>query len=164
MERVRTVADSISQFLHRYFLALLLAAYALAAVMPGLGQRMRHMTFGEIAVSGDQVALSLPFAMLAFLLCNAGLATETSELRNIARRPWPLVFGLLANLAVPLVLIFGIAQGLRWWPEVDETQTVLVGLALVAAMPIAGSSTAWTQKAIIRKICISWPLRGPGHS
>ncbi len=29
----------------------------------------------------------------------------------------------------------------------DEVQTVLVGLALVASMPIAGSSTAWAQNA-----------------
>src|SRR5262249_29218734 len=27
----------------------------------------------------------------------------------------------------------------------DETQNILVGLALVAAMPVAGSSTAWSQ-------------------
>jgi BASS family bile acid:Na+ symporter len=31
--------------------------------------------------------------------------------------------------------------------EPDEAQHVLVGLALIAAMPIAGSSTAWTQNA-----------------
>src|SRR5207248_9478803 len=34
---------------------------------------------------------------------------------------------------------------LRPWPEPDEAQYLLVGLALVAAMPVAGSSTAWSQ-------------------
>lgn len=55
--------------------------------------------------------------------------------------------GFATNLAVPLAFILLIAACLHWWPEIDETQTILVGLALVAAMPIAGSSTAWTQKS-----------------
>src|SRR5262249_57214640 len=36
---------------------------------------------------------------------------------------------------------------MRVWHNPDEVQVILVGLALVAAMPIAGSSTAWTQNA-----------------
>lgn len=147
MERVRNFADAASRFLDRYFLVLLLVGYVLAAVLPGLGLRMRRMSVGDVAVAGDQVTLSLPFLMLAFLLLNAGLATETSALRNTIRRPWLLVLGLLANLAVPLVFILVIAGCMHGWPEVEETQTILMGLALVAAMPIAGSSTAWTQKS-----------------
>lgn len=133
--------------LQRYFLALLLAAYALAAILPELGQHLRHSSLGEVAIAGDQVTLSVPFILLAFLLLNAGLGTETSEIRSTFRRPWLLLFGLLANLAVPLGFILVVAGCLHFWPEVDETQTILVGLALVAAMPIAGSSTAWAQKS-----------------
>ena len=33
------------------------------------------------------------------------------------------------------------------WHNADEVQNILVGLALVASMPIAGSSTAWAQNA-----------------
>ena len=33
------------------------------------------------------------------------------------------------------------------WHNPDEVQNILVGLALVASMPIAGSSTAWSQNA-----------------
>ncbi len=33
------------------------------------------------------------------------------------------------------------------WSEPIEAQHILVGLALVAAMPIAGGSTAWAQNA-----------------
>lgn len=147
MERARKIAEAVSRFIHRRFLALLLAAYGAAAIVPEPGRHMRRLTLGDVAISGDEIALSLPFAMLAILLCNAGLATEISKLRNIARRPWLLFVGLIANLAVPLIFILGIAASLRRWSDVDETQTILVGLALVAAMPIAGSSTAWTQKS-----------------
>ena len=33
------------------------------------------------------------------------------------------------------------------WPDSDEAQSLLVGLAFIAATPIAGSSTAWAQNA-----------------
>jgi BASS family bile acid:Na+ symporter len=36
---------------------------------------------------------------------------------------------------------------MRLWYEPDEAQHILVGLALVAAMPIAGASTAWAQNS-----------------
>lgn len=36
---------------------------------------------------------------------------------------------------------------LQFWHNADEVQHILVGLALVASMPIAGSSTAWSQNA-----------------
>lgn len=139
-------AEALAKFLNRYFLALLLVAYLGAALFPGPGQLMRQLTLGEVAVAGDQITVSLPFAMLAFLLLNAGLGTPTAELRTTTRRPWVIVAGFLANLAVPMVFILLVAGCLHWWPEVEEAQTILVGLALVAAMPIAGSSTAWTQK------------------
>lgn len=137
----------MAAILHCHFLGLLIAAYALAALLPGLGQHLRHQTLGEVAVAGDQVTLSVPFLLLAFLLFNAGFGTETSDIRSTFRRPWLLFFGLLANLAVPLAFILVVAGCLYFWPEANETQTILVGLALVAAMPIAGSSTAWAQKS-----------------
>ena len=36
---------------------------------------------------------------------------------------------------------------MRLWHDPDEVQQILTGLALVAAMPIAGASTAWAQNA-----------------
>ena len=48
--------------------------------------------------------------------------------------------GLLANLGVPLFYVVLTALGLRLWHNAEEAQTLLVGLALVVAMPIAGSS------------------------
>src|SRR5262249_5145805 len=50
-------------------------------------------------------------------------------------------------LLIPIAFIVVVAQTMRLWHNPDETQNVLVGLALVASMPIAGSSTAWSQNA-----------------
>jgi BASS family bile acid:Na+ symporter len=54
---------------------------------------------------------------------------------------------LLANLLIPIVYIGLVMLTMRFWHNPDEVQNILVGLALVASMPIAGSSTAWSQNA-----------------
>ena len=58
-----------------------------------------------------------------------------------------LVAGLTANLVVPIAYIFGVTLVMQFWYEPVEAQHILVGLALVAALPIAGGSTAWAQNS-----------------
>src|SRR3954464_2561386 len=61
--------------------------------------------------------------------------------------PRLLLAGLSANLLVPIAFIFAVTHAMAGWHNADEVQNILVGLALVASMPIAGSSTAWAQNA-----------------
>ncbi|MBV8269134.1 MAG: bile acid:sodium symporter, partial [Planctomycetaceae bacterium] len=55
--------------------------------------------------------------------------------------------GLAANLLIPIASILGVSLVMGSWHNPEEVQNMLVGLALVASMPIAGSSTAWSQNA-----------------
>lgn len=141
----------VSQFIHRHFIWLLIGSLVLAAILPGLGLTIRKVSFGEITVIGERTRISLPMLMLAFLLLNAGLGMKTTELRNLLKTPRIVSVGLAANVFIPIAFIFIVALILvRFYhepDEPDEAQHVLVGLALIAAMPIAGSSTAWTQNA-----------------
>lgn len=66
---------------------MLLAVYAVSAVFPRLGERIRDVEFGSISLRGERITLSLPLLMLAFLLCNAGVGTEIAQLRLLARSP-----------------------------------------------------------------------------
>lgn len=85
--------------------------------------------------------------MLAFLLLNAGLGVELAGLRELPQNLKILLVGVAANLLVPLGFIFVVSRVMGFWHNLDETQNILLGLALIASMPIAGSSTAWTQNA-----------------
>jgi len=69
------------------------------------------------------------------------------ELGHLLRRPSILLVGLVANLLVPVAYILGVAQMMRLWHDPAEMHSVLIGLALIASMPIAGSATAWSRKA-----------------
>jgi BASS family bile acid:Na+ symporter len=108
---------------------------------------VRGVSLGELSLFGERARLSLPVLLLAVLLFNAGIGARAGGLAGLARRPWPLLAGLAANLAVPVGFIYLVSQGMRVWHNPEEVQQILVGLALVASMPIAGSSAAWSQNA-----------------
>ncbi len=136
---------AVEHFLHQHFLAFLIGSYALAALFPAPGLWIRQVTFGDFDLFQDETRITLPELMLALLLLNAGLGVQTAQLRHLLRSPGALVAGLIANLAIPIAFIFAVTQGMRVWHNPDEVQNILVGLALIASMPIAGSSTAWAQ-------------------
>jgi BASS family bile acid:Na+ symporter len=125
-------------FFHARFIWLLIGSYIVAAFFPKLGLSVRSMSWGTI---------SLPMLMLGFLLFNAGMGVELSALKKLRSDPLPLALGLLANLLIPIAYIGVVMLTMRFWHNPDEVQNILVGLALVASMPIAGSSTAWSQNA-----------------
>jgi BASS family bile acid:Na+ symporter len=79
---------------------------------------------------------------------NAGLGVKTAHLRALLKNGGVLAAGLMANLLVPLLYIFIVMTlMIRYWHNPEEAQHILVGLAIVAAMPIAGASTAWAQNS-----------------
>jgi BASS family bile acid:Na+ symporter len=138
---------SLAHFIHKNLFAFVLSSYAVAAIWPTAGVRIRDVSFGVITVFGETTRVSLPVVMLTFLLFNAGLAIHTAQLKNFARCPLSLAAGLAGNLLVPVAFILVVSQTMRFWHNPNEVQSILVGLAIVASMPIAGSSTAWSQNA-----------------
>jgi BASS family bile acid:Na+ symporter len=140
MARLRAIAH----FLHAQLLWLLIMAYIVAALLPGPGLELRSISFGSV---GPGLWLNMPSLLLAVLLFNAGLGTRLGALRKIRESRVVLAAGALANLVVPVLAIFGASILLYHWHNAEEVQDLLTGMVLVASMPIAGSSTAWTQNA-----------------
>ena len=137
----------LSQFIHHHLLWFLISAYAIAAVLPTAGLWIRNVTFGDVSLFGTQLHVSLLLLLLATLMFNAGLGVKTSHLQSLVHKGRMLFAGLTANLLIPMTYIFLVTLVMRLWYEPDEAQHILVGLALVAAMPIAGASTAWAQNS-----------------
>jgi len=145
MNSIKRLTASCSHWVHQYFIWYLIGSYAFASVCPSFGRWIREVSFGEIGLFREKTTITLPMVMLALLLLNAGLWVQTSRLKHLLHVSLLLFVGLGANLVVPVAYTFGVTQALRFWHEPAEAQNLLVGLALVAAMPIAGSSTAWSQ-------------------
>jgi bile acid:Na+ symporter, BASS family len=147
MDEQKGLLSRVSGWLHHHFLTLLFASYVAAAVWPGPGLAIRNLSLGQVGVGTIRTEASLPLMMLACLLFNAGLGVNTSQLGGLLRRPRNLAAGLSANLLFPIVFILSVSWWMQLWHNAEEVQNILVGLALVASMPIAGSSTAWSQNA-----------------
>src|SRR5258708_18482572 len=140
--------EAMTHFIHKHFLLILIGAYAVSAVLRRFGLRLRQIRFGKVTwPDASQTSLSLSFLMLAFLLFSAGLAIKVEELTALWRRPAVAIAGFAANTLVPIVLILSLRGVMQLWYDWDELQNLLVGLALIVSMPIAGSSTAWAQNA-----------------
>lgn len=146
--KIRAIVEQLVAFIHHNFLVLLISAYCLAAVFPTFGLWLRSMNFGEVHWhSAGSVKISLSLLMLSFLLINAGLGVKTQELSGLRQRPLPIIFGFAGNMLVPIFLVFCLQGAMQCWHNNEEVQNLLVGLAVIIAMPIAGSSTAWSQNA-----------------
>ena len=125
----------------------LLATCAAAAFFPGPGRWLRGVSVGEASLRGEQVPLSLPTLMLAYMLFSAGLGVKTAQLRRMLRDPRPLFAGLVASFAIPVAFLVAASQLLGGWLGADHAGTLLVGLTLLAAVSAAPTSTFWVQSA-----------------
>lgn len=143
----RTPMTAAARFVHAHLVWFLIGSYAIAALWPDPGLWLRSVSLGRTSLAGESVELSLPAILLGFLLLNAGLGVRLGQVKGVLGRPLLLGTGLAANLVVPLAFIAGIALAFCWWPNTEEYRNLLVGLALIAAMPIAGSSAAWSRNA-----------------
>jgi bile acid:Na+ symporter, BASS family len=136
---------ALSNFAHRQMLWLLVASYLLAGLVPGFGLTLRTVSMTRAPLFGGSAQITLPMLLLALLLFNAALGIELAiSWKRLARL---LIVGLIGSLAVPLGFIICLRISAAGWHNPDELENLLAGLALVAAMPIAGSSTAWSQNA-----------------
>jgi BASS family bile acid:Na+ symporter len=141
------LVSALQHAIHRYFIWIVIASYVVAGLFPGLGLSIRSAGLGEVEIAGARISLSAPSALLALLLFNAGLGTRAHELRKLAHQPRLLLVGVAGNVIVPLFCILAVSVSMSVWHNPEEVQQILTGLALVAAMPIAGASSAWAQNA-----------------
>lgn len=147
MNSSKTLIDRLEHIIHRYFIWMIVASYAIAAMLPTFGLWIRDVDFGDIDMYQSRLNVSLPLLMLASLLFNAGLGVKMRELNQLLRNPLVMLGGVFGNLAIPLTFIIALSFVMSFWHNPEEVQQILVGLALVASMPIAGASTAWSQNA-----------------
>ena len=134
-----------ARFFQDRFLLLLLACYLLAVMLPGPGLLLRDLSLGAVEVGGERTVLSSSMLLLAVLLVNASLAVASPS--TVFSRPRLLGAGLAANLFLPALVLLPVSVMLTRWGGTDNLQSIIVALALVSAVPVAGASTAYTQNA-----------------
>ncbi|EQA46761.1 sodium Bile acid symporter family protein [Leptospira broomii serovar Hurstbridge str. 5399] len=146
--RISESIESFFQFIHKYFFYCIIFSYLVGGAFPQLGLLIRDTDFGQFHLfGGGNIKVSLSLVLLSLLLFNAGLGIHRSELMNLFKKPTLLIVGLFSNLSIPIAFTYFVSLLMIFWHNPDEVQNILVGLALIASMPIAASSTAWSQKS-----------------
>jgi BASS family bile acid:Na+ symporter len=148
-----SVADDITtctgeraaRFVKRHFLWLLLGCYVLAVFWPEPGRLMRRAEWSPDRLPGVQ--LSLPLVLLALMLFSAALLTDLAQIRSVWKQPVLLCAALAAVWVGPALLVVAAGYVIPWLVSGQQATGLLVGLALVAAMPVANSSVGWTQNS-----------------
>jgi bile acid:Na+ symporter, BASS family len=135
------------RFIHRYFIWMIGSSYIVAATAPRFGLWIHNVSFGGAGFFQSKLVFSLPLLFLAVLLFNAGLGAKAEELTRVVQKPFVLLGGLFCNVMIPSAFIIAVGFLMHLWHNQGEAQQILAGLALIAAMPIAGASTAWSQNA-----------------
>ncbi|MEX2315719.1 MAG: bile acid:sodium symporter [Pirellulales bacterium] len=137
--------DQRASFVQRHFLWLLLACYALATVWPDPGLKMHDWRW-PVALDGNG-HVTFPLLLLAWMLFCAAVMTDLGQIRAVLRRPLVLCVAIVAVWAGPAMLV--VVAGWIVPRLIDDPARggLLVGLALVASMPVANSSVGWVQSA-----------------
>jgi BASS family bile acid:Na+ symporter len=134
--------DRWAHYVGRNILWLLVGCYALAAICPRPGIALRKW---EWSPGGIPVSVSL--LLLAVMLFIAALSTDTVQIRSVLQKPLVPVVGLVAIWLAPAIVVILAGWAVPWAVDGQQTAGLMVGLALVAAMPVANSTVGWTQTA-----------------
>ena len=140
---------AFSAWLHRNLLWLLVGCYLLSAVFPKPGQAIRRWSPAlteNPALPGSQ-EVTAPLLLLALLLFCAAAVVRLSLMSELLKRPGILFVSLIAIWLVPCLFVSALGWALPNVLGDFATSGMLVGLALVAAMPVANSSVAWCQNS-----------------
>ena len=124
------------QLLHHYFLPILMGVYVLAGVAPGPGSAIREYPISFLP--GPEI--HAPLAMVALLLFCAAVTIDWSQVGEVVNRPSLVLVALLAGWLAPAIVVALLGTLLPAVFEHDASAGMLVGLAMVAAMPVANSS------------------------
>jgi bile acid:Na+ symporter, BASS family len=136
-------AAALVAWMHQHFLWLLVASYLVAAVMPGPGLYLRSFSWGN-PYAGE---ITAPMLLLALLLFCAAAVVEWEQVWHLLKRPGVVLVALFASWLVPCLFVSLLGGTLLNFLPAEMASGMVVGLALVAAMPVANSSVAWTQNS-----------------
>ena len=137
--------ERLALFTKRHLLWLLIGSYVLATCWPGPGMMLRQWQWSASAM--PYAPLSVPLLLLTLMLFVAALVTDVAQIRSTLQRPLVVSAALAAVWLGPILLVF--VAGLLVPSSIggQDATGMLVGLALVATMPVANSSVGWTQNA-----------------
>lgn len=132
----------------RSFLLLLIGVYVAATFFPAPPWlAVLRLPYGPFAGAGERLELGVSKLILAGLLFLAGMRTAVPSWPVRPLRPLAVLAMGFAGRLLPLAVMISVTHLLTWAAAPAVAMDVATGLMLVAAMPSANTSTAWTRRS-----------------
>lgn len=154
MNRWSNAPVALAKLIRKSLFFFILATYFLGAFLPGPGESLRNIDlstdwdFGGWAPGGIPARFSM--WMVAILLVCGAASTDLSKLIEVVRRPIEMLLALLCVWLPPVLLVIFcsvIFRSLFPGELSSSAASLLLGMALIAAMPVANSAVGWTHQS-----------------
>lgn len=139
-----SVLFRISGMVRRNLPWCLLACYVIAAFLPS---PVSLNKWSPPDFLPNVLRPHLPQLLVAMLLFLAAMGAELRRLPLVTQRPALLLSSLAAVWIAPSLVVLAAQWLLPLGIDAATAAPLLVGFSLVAAMPVANSSAAWTQQS-----------------
>lgn len=135
-----------STLFQNYFLFVLFFLYTLSVVFPAPGIFLNELSFGHLSMSSNHTfSITTPMVFLSIILFNASLCISNKDLKKIHKYFYLILAGVAGNFFLGFVIAALFRVPLSLFVSPDNVQQMLIAIAILTAVPIAGTATAWTQ-------------------
>ncbi len=135
----------IGNFVQAYMSLFIFGAYLLSVFVPQIGIYFTKTDLVDIHTEAGGFALNVPMISLSIILFNAVLCIKMNELKKV-NTYLPIIFlALSANFLMALAYMLFIRHFFGSVLSVEILQHVIIAIAILSAVPIAGTASAWTQ-------------------
>ncbi len=135
----------IGSFVQAYMSLFIFGAYFLSIIVPQIGIYFTETNLINVSTKTGGFALNTPMICLSIILFNAVLCIKMNELKKISSYFPVILLALSANFLMALGYMLFVKHSFGTVLPVDALQQIIIGIAILSAVPIAGTASAWTQ-------------------
>ncbi len=143
---INSKAVNIGSFIQRHFAKILALIYILAIFYPVPGIFADQYSFLHVQLPDKQgFNLTTPMILLGFIVLNAALSINIKELFKVHKNIPIVILAILANFILGIIFFLIIKVPIGLLLSNDNFQQIIIAIAILTSVPIAGTATAWTQ-------------------
>lgn len=136
----------ITNFVQNNFTVILILLYIFTTFFSSFGVFANHHHFFKVNFPGiHPFFYTTPMLTLSIIVFNAALLVDFKELLKIKKYLWIILIAILANFFAGILFFFLIKLPVGLLVSKDSLQQIVIAIAILTAVPIAGTATAWTQ-------------------
>lgn len=145
-KKIYQIIKNLALYIQNYFFRILILIYCFALFIPKIGIYLNDLSIGSISI-GEKHSLdfTMPMLLLSIIVFNAAFSSNLKKLFQLHKYAALITFGVIANFVLGLLLFLILKGPLSLLLSQARIQEIIIAIAIITAVPLAGTATAWTQ-------------------